>query len=774
MVCGPGNCKSVAFKTTTQFVFSVNSIPTQGGVITFVGKFFQPGDFFSQFTLAGVDVPLDGALTIDPSGSKVLVNMNDNYSGYNLAAYIYINGNPCENRGWNGLYSFVAPTIKAINIVDSYSYGIEGTSFGKDGAKLKVTINGVTVDRDPNVLLNHTYIAIPVTPDLAYPGVKSIVITVGENVGSAFSYNFAPLVTAVTSVPTSGGTITITGALLNLLKSDGSAAQSYVNVGGINCINPTSVGTDNTKLTCKMPEGSGKDKQVIVNINGVNSTNNVLFSYGIPQITSNIQNGAAVTLVGSSFGDVNTGIIFADGTVLHPSLVYDNAEKAVFTMPSTLRNGNIYVTVSAQKSQPYRLSMIPSVDSISSSPTMGSTITISGQFLSTTDITGAPQAVVINTTVLQCANPRNPDTTYAQLLCDIPAGVGANHPTTITIDGVSSLGGHTFSFNAPLLQSAKQNGSTLYLFGDNFGPDASSLVLHAGNMTYDSVTVTNSSVIELAMGKETAIDIYDVTVAIDNQVSSEIQVLILPSITSITKVQTTGGIVTIVGSMLHFKRTPGFNETISDVIDESKYSIALGDKYSCHNVVLLDNTTILCNVIPGVGKDFPVNLSISNLTTSIFDPIVYFSYEAPTVSEILQTCTQNGGTITIRGSSLGVPINITVGQLDCNNPVISDAYNTDVVCDLPAWPFGDETVPEGTLFVNVTVGGQTGSNEIFKYDLTDLLNQRAAEANRQRMKWLIPAIVVPSVVGLAALVGLTVFLVKRHMRDKELRKMFRK
>ncbi|GAM18478.1 hypothetical protein SAMD00019534_016530 [Acytostelium subglobosum LB1] len=757
--------------TPAGVITSVNSIPTSGGDITFSGKFFFAADdgLSPQFTLGGNNVPIgSNPMTIDPAGRFITFAMQDSYSGINLDVSILISGNKLQNSpSYNGKFSYTAPSISNVSLVSNV-YIVDGASFGKVFNKVSAYLNGVQVGVDITGTLNHTNLKIPLTNAMMCPGPQTFHLIVDSAVQvTNYTRNLVPIINLVSSVPSAGGVLTVSGNYLSLTNIDGSSATASVDVGGIACTEPSNPAGDIGQIACNMPAGSGTNKLVRVTINNINSQEVVKFSYGAPQINKVQQDGPVITLTGYSFGDITTLVVFGDGTKASPSFVDANGQTLVFTTPNTTRNGKMYIQVGNQQSPTVSLKLTPIFHSVTMSPTNGSTIAMHGQFLSTFDSLNNALPININISKLVCITPRNLDNDYTVLYCDIQAGAGANYPAAITIDGRTTKEAVNFSYIAPNITDYSQVGTFAYFTGTNLGPSQASLQVKFGGAKYKALTLSNNSNITIEYNEETQVGPYNVSFVVGNQETAPLSITIAPSIVSISSVPTSGGVAQIRGGMLYFHRT---NEQGNVTTLPSNITIGT---FTCIEWDSVNGSVINCKIPPGVGTNYLVSISIDNISTPASNAPVYFNYLPPVIEDVPLRCTQDGGPVSITGYSFGLPLSVSIGGVDCSSPELS-SDNLTITCTMPAWDFSKSDVPDGVLDVAVTVDTQTTTKNIFSYDLVALRDKQATDARNARLKWLIPAIVVPTVVVIVVGSVVASIFIKKHMKEKELRKMFKK
>jgi hypothetical protein len=132
---------------------------------------------------------------------------------------------------------------------------------------------------------------------------------------NVFNY-FAPTVSAIGSIGTLGGTVTITGTNFGLAgaseltaAANGDSGLFGVTIGTLECANAQVVGDTGTKITCTAAEYVGKDLDVKVCVTKQCNTNSGLFDYTAPTITGSFKAsvfGYYAYITGTNFGPVGT------------------------------------------------------------------------------------------------------------------------------------------------------------------------------------------------------------------------------------------------------------------------------------------------------------------------------------------------------------------------------------------------------------------------------------------------------------------------------------
>eukprot|EP01133_Synstelium_polycarpum_P015092 gene15092-17867_t len=647
---------------------------------------------------------------------------------------------------------------------DLKQFRLSGKNFGKVPANvvLKVDDNVIPVNDD----LTHFVLTFPITKEIAYASTKSVFISVnGNDMAPNAVIKLAPVVDSITSVPTKGGMVTITGKFLSLQAPSGTPFTSDIDIGGIKCTNPTNPAADT--IVCNLVAGTGSNKLVKITINSLPSKEDIRFAYGVPQIQKVSQEADVVTLNGLSFGDKVSTKITLGGIEIAPSSISQSGDSEVltFTIPTNARSGPIVITAGDQVSKPVAISIRPILKSVTSTHTSGGTVTLKGSFLNALNSASAPVPVVVKIGTQDCINVREAQPpTHTDLLCDIGVGTGKNLEAVVTIDDQTSLDKITYAYFPPSVSSYYQINNQIFIIGNDFGIDQSAAWIDFGEHIFQLGNVSQHTLFNFTIPEDQLLG--NSTLVVAHQVSAPFEITIRPSITSISTVPTNGGLVTVQGHFFHI--APAAENSTESV--PSTDSITVGNS-SCTDIIQISTQMLTCTIAPGYDVGHMVNITINNVTNSEFDPLVLFSYVAPTVSTVT-VVDENGGLVTIVGTSFNNPSIVKVGAVECVGPEAFQ-FNT-IICFLNKWDFANGDIPEDLQDVSVSVGSQTASNKIFSYNLDNYHERKRIEKKNNRLKWLIPAILVPALIGVIAIIAVTIILIKKHKKMAALRKMFRK
>jgi len=336
----------VVFSYDRPEVSSAEDVPTAGGVLRVIGKQFGPRSSAASTPFDSVTVQDSRQRLLPCAAPRVVVDDTTVEcdlpagSGKGLQVQVSVGG---QTSLWKKVFSYAAPVITNIQpavAAAGETVTVTGLNFGVDASEImlgmvkNMAFGGGTYDlpidstaASISMVASHTkfsfVIPLGAGPELtlltSLPkyGNDTTFMRVstsaqsGPSSSTTFSYK-APVISAISPVPTAGGVSTITGTNFGPV---GSAFMNSVTMGegaSLLVCSDAKVTMSNTQATCNLGSGSGrayKVQMVIFNQSNVDSTR---FSYAVPVIDS-VQpilasSGAVVTVSGKSFGVVVTDI----------------------------------------------------------------------------------------------------------------------------------------------------------------------------------------------------------------------------------------------------------------------------------------------------------------------------------------------------------------------------------------------------------------------------------------------------------------------------------
>eukprot|EP01132_Coremiostelium_polycephalum_P011107 gene11107-13591_t len=738
-------------------LFSASKVPTKGGYLTITGVNLKYEKYFSQYTEIH---------SITKQYNVSSVKFSDDYRKFmipvdegtgHIIFYGFINDDKIE-----AYTSYENPSISS-SINNETLLSLIGNNLGKHLSVVKVWIGGIPLDPNRLVYVDHQLLQIK-CEDITRTSKIDVNVTVDDlNNFENYQVQIKPKIYSITSVPYKGGKVTIQGSFLNVKRSDGNETDITIDIGKYKCLNPINPFENNfTTIICDMPEGTGDNLPLSISIDGIKSNNDVSFSYAYPHIQKIYQDGNEISIYGESLGTVDNSSVKFNGQEYKPESVETLAnatEILKFKIKSDCRNGEVKMTVNKYKgSNPVYLELVPEITSINTLSTRGGVVRLSGKFLNIKDIDlkNLESSLTFSNPELKCSNLRELDPpTGADLECELPAGSGEyNASIKIASKHSPSI---KFSYTPPRIVGYKQHYGEIVLSGENFGPKSEdiSIKYNKENLSSESVTDHTQLVFVVPPLSQSGLHL---KISVSGQESNSVQVNLNPVISNISSLPASGGILTISGNFLDLSKN-----------DTSLFISIAG--YSCPNITGEPTThqSIYCNLSPGVGTNHALNFTIDGIP--VMNPkSLQFSYDKPSVVSATPVNPIERNVVSISGSSFNMPIDVTIGNRVCEYPNVTD-YNL-ITCSLPKWLGDFDDVPNDEQYVNVSVGGQFGGDSVFLYNLTTI-NAIKAARQASRLKWLIPAILIPALFGITCIVALSIILYKRHKKMKDLKKMFK-
>ncbi|PRP75339.1 hypothetical protein PROFUN_05650 [Planoprotostelium fungivorum] len=514
------------------------------------------------------------------------------------------------------------------------------------------SLNGTWGDTSSyNALLYIGNMSIPISPSSTttftfnlppYPaGVYSMIFQLGNynSTPANFTYIAAPLVTSVSSVPTTGGASTILGNFLNY-------AYPIVTIGGV-YVNVTSVSM--TSVTIMVPPGTG-NTSLTVNVNDQSTTTTI--SYQPPTITNFTGNfnttGGNIIITGTNFGtDVSFISVTLGGIDCHViSLPSAHTVLNVNAPPGT-GNRTLLVQVNGQTSPAYVFTYSPpTVSSVTRSiSTSGGAVQIWGAnfgrntSLVSVSLGGIPQTI----------------STVTDDMLSFYASPGTGFPPlSLTVDGITVI--DSLSYASPVILSATPgDGITLVLHCLNLGFNSSDTLVYVN----DSLNVpSNVNFTTLILPWDGAV-FATIYVDVSGQRSPSFNYTLgAPSLTALpTNLSTAGGSITVMGLNL------GAASTLT---------VTWAGQALTFNVY--DATVLSGFYPPGVGANLIFSITVAGLSTS-----ATFGYAPPIITGYASSGDTRGSVVYVNGTNLGndlTTMTATLGGVPCSGLVVDTNYSS--------------------------------------------------------------------------------------------------
>ncbi|KAF2070534.1 hypothetical protein CYY_008152 [Polysphondylium violaceum] len=335
----------------------------------------------------------------------------------------------------------------------------------------------------------------------------------------------------------------------------------------------------------------------------------------------------------------------------------------------------------------------PRITVITKSLTSGSVVTIGGTNLG---VDAGAISVLINQQ--HCTGISFVDTTRTSFTCTAPPGVGVGYDVHINASGRigDGVGQPTFSYYPPTFTSASSSlteGTDITITGTNLGaiPASSSIKLNNGGTCLVKSSAHTSLVCTAPAGFGTGLPF---TINIGSQTTTGTFSYLPPTISQITKSNTQGSQITLVGT--------------SFSVQSTTKSISFTPTLSCVNLaVIVDHKIMTCDLQAGSGGGYKASVTVGGQKSNDID----FSYNIPSITHRVAPPPTVGGTITINGYNFGTvqsQISVSIGGDRCDNVVLITNHE-QLTC----------FAPEGTGLKSliITVNGLSSLQESISYQI---------------------------------------------------------
>eukprot|EP00026_Physarum_polycephalum_P001653 Phypoly_transcript_01655.p1 GENE.Phypoly_transcript_01655~~Phypoly_transcript_01655.p1 ORF type:complete len:1042 (+),score=102.30 Phypoly_transcript_01655:424-3126(+) len=472
-----------------------------------------------------------------------------------------------------------------------------------------------------------------------------------------------------------GGLVTILGNNFGPTTS-----QNVVLFNGKQCPVQTA---NATQLTIQAPPGTGASLALQIDVLGQQYF--ATGSYLAPLIdaisTTSPTSGGLVEISGENFGNSSSAVTVLVGSATNRCTVLEDSTLISCTVPPGAGNAAVQVKVSGQASGQniYHIYDVPNITSVTNVSTSGGTISIFG-----TNFGPLLSSVSVSLGGSLCAS-LNMSVPHKVLTCRVGAGT-QKIDVLVNVSGyTSTLPGATI-YAGPSVSSISRvstTGGLLVITGNNFGANATGVFIDI--CTNITMTVPHKTINCI---KEEGTGSFSGKLATASGAANFVARYADPTITTVSPVNTTGGLVSLVGS--------NFGSNTSTLI------LTFDGKST--NFVLANDSNLNFQILPGIGGPLQIVLNVSG-------NMGYWSfyYQAPVVSSTPLHTRAVGGIITINGDNFGNTTTYTIiGNSNC----------TFIAMLIPHKQFTCMVAPgEGAnQSVVVTVGGQSSLRQyIFTY-----------------------------------------------------------
>ncbi|KAK5575183.1 hypothetical protein RB653_010439 [Dictyostelium firmibasis] len=537
-----------------------------------------------------------------------------------------------------------------------------------------------------------------------------------------------------------------------------------------------------------------------------------LFDCGAPTLLSTSEQQGKLKVVGKYF--MFDMMVFLDGMKLNQS-VFTIVNSTTFYITPIPRPGILTVSIDGSNdnsSIPIRINVL--IKEISSPSTKGGLITIKGNGLYLKSENGKPLKSKFtienfsNNNEQSCQDPIEDPLNAGEIIyCKVSPGIGKKLMFKLEIGDSKPAIFTNFTYQPPSITKVIQSSDFAIVDGSNLGEQNSKVYIYINNEINGKVIVTplpvltnSSELIQFPIPDSIKTSI--IYIEVGGQKSNSLQLPIVPFITSIpSKLSVNGGIVTIVGKYLNLLNynfgniiqqqeevkesstiinNNNNNNNNNDNNNNNNLKIKIGSKY-CNDIQQFDLkhfTSITCKMPSGSGGNFPISILINDTLVQGNPKGLTFSYMSPTIINSTSVSPTTGGLITIFGSQLAKPINITIANLQqCIYVNITDS--SSLTCYLPplSESLNKSSIERSDHQIQINVNGQSSDADIFKYSVPDKYQYRKDNSgpdqndNSQNVeKWLIPAILIPCLFFLIAIFVLVIIYIKKYKKRRQIQK----
>jgi hypothetical protein len=401
------------------------------------------------------------------------------------------------------------------------------------------------------------------------------------------------------------------------------------------------------------------------------------------------QGGSMLRILGSGFG-LNPTVLF-DATTNVPVLASRDTVIICFVPPGTgshsvtVVNGTTSNAVNYTYDAPVVTLATPNPGPIAGNFQLG----ITGRNFGTTptvSIGGLPAPLVT--------------ASDSSMFVTAPAGIGLNKTILVTVGGLPSVGGPTFSYQGPTVFSIIPNpaasGASIDIGGLNLGLagaiDQPTVKIDDQIAVVASVSVTDLvATVPVGAGANLPVT---VTLAGQSTTSSTTFSYPAPNITGRSPATgSTAGGYTMVISGTNFGRAGQSTVTIGGVTAP---------------VTAASNTSLTVTVPAGQGVSVPIVVTAAGQTSNTS---IRFTYNSPLITGIRPAFgpAQGGAPVIIDGQNFGTSATVVIGGQ--NAPVICQSH-TAIACLSPSRPGGAGLA---NAPVSVTVAAQSSNNAQYSF-----------------------------------------------------------
>lgn len=628
---------TVATQTSTAYLYTfpppyINTttlIATGGDTLTITGGNFGPINSLNTVTVNGQ------ICYMSSSSPTTLTCGSPPGTGLNRSLYIEAGG-----QGVIGYISYQAPSIVSASTPgDAGTIYISGANFGNNASLITAQVAGRACNNSSIVVANSGFSCS--VSGIVNQGDTVVVIVDGQISSPGLYTARAPIISSMTSAPTSGGNVTIIGSGFST-----DINNVNITVDGRLC---TIITVVDTQIVFNIFSGAGSNLRVIVTASGISAQGS--FSFLPPSISSTTvvsTLGGTIIINGTNFADnINQILITVNGQACVSLVILSNYSSVQCTAVAGVGTSIPVIIYVGLVPATGMMSYLPPIfSSASTVQTSGGAITIYGSEFGTIN-----SALSITVNGQPCTSPQivTPATVIS---CTAVPGTGVNRGLSVTVSGQRTTG--AFAYQGPAVTSAtaaSTSGGVITIQGRNFGVSGTPISVTVGGkpctspasqMNYISVTCTVAAGVGMTL---------PVTIIVDGQShTASVYNYSLPSITSSSSVSTVGGKVSVIGT--NFGSNP------------ANISVIVGGADTGVVIITTAHTGISFNAPAGtLNSRYTILIAGQQITGT-------YGYLSPTISGATSPFT-NGSSMIIYGNNLGnnpsvVTVSFSSGTVQAN------------------------------------------------------------------------------------------------------------
>eukprot|EP01132_Coremiostelium_polycephalum_P001089 gene1089-1380_t len=462
---------------------SVTPVPYKyGGGVTIKGSGFAWGD--TQVKIQGESCPIQDYIdtqtlvcqfsaTIPPNGSPFNVWLNSSGQVVEKPLFEYPATKFGEIKQEDGSFIIMGENLPKATTLQYYYTPYSPTS-GIRSANLLTNPAPGSIELQPEDTSNDKEIRLEPLPPTVTSG--SLAISGALDPVPEQRVYLVPVITSITPnvIPSTGSKVTISGLYFEK-QSYGTPNQfKVIDRNTERVLESTEIGDNMVEYY--ISSGIGKDHQISLMV-GDRQSENQLFSFQPPDITSYSVKDGVLTLSGSNFGnDVSSAyFILNNKEIGAPESISDTMATKI--LPSEAYNGKLYIVVGEQASNPIVLELTPYLESLSPKPSLkGGLVSLVNKFFIQFNDFGEPITPIIITSDHPSINLTEKCTYNIKesplvINCTFPPGTGRFNLNAKIGNSIKSNNLST-SYIEPSIQWASsifyQEGGQITIGGDNF------------------------------------------------------------------------------------------------------------------------------------------------------------------------------------------------------------------------------------------------------------------------------------------------------------------